>query len=218
VPAGGLFDERVLVVSEGFNALARPLVGVKRYEQRFDVWDRDGQVIGAVEPTFRDSAASKVFRALFALAFTTNARRNVLDYRLADRLGTKLLELEIRGEVLYVKDPVHGLVGSVSNTGGPGELEATFYAEAPATKLFQKSPPAIGMLRDKVDSPPYEYELRDTDGAVFARVSNSGDRRNVLELADGADPRLRTLAIGFACGLVDRIWLMVPRRSAGGDV
>jgi hypothetical protein len=29
--------EDVLVVSEGFDALARPLVGVKRYEQGFEV-------------------------------------------------------------------------------------------------------------------------------------------------------------------------------------
>ena len=41
-------------------------------------------------------------------------------------------------------------------------------------------------MRDKVDRPPFEYELT-------------------------------TLAVGFACGLVDRVWLLVLQIGSGGD-
>jgi hypothetical protein len=207
----------VIVVSEGFDALARPLVGVKRYEQKFEVWDRDGQMIGHVEPTHTDRAVDKVFRLLFAMVFTSSTRRDVLDFRVLDKLANTLLTLEVRGGILYVKDELGALVGSVQNTSSPGALEATFYAEAPATKLFQKSPEAIGSMNHKLDRPPFEYELKDARGAVFATVSNSGDRRNVLEIVDGADPRLRTLAVGFACAMVDRVWLQVRRVQTGGE-
>jgi hypothetical protein len=74
------------------------------------------------------------------------------------------------------------------------------------------------MLNDKVDRPPYVYELKRPDGAVFARVTNPemDGRKNTLEIVDGSDPRLRALALGFSCGLVDRVWLRVPQYS-GGD-
>ena len=207
--AGGLLHEPVLVVSEGFNALARPLVGVKRYEQKFDVWDRDGTPLGHVEPTHRDTFLDKVFRFVFALVFTSSTRRTSLDFRVLDKLGNTELLLEVRSSVLYVKDPAGELIGSISNTGRPGELEATFYAGAPATRLFQKDPESIAMLNDRVDRPPFAYELKTPAGTVFARVSNPGGRKNTLEILDGSDPRLRALAVGFTCGLVDRVWLQV---------
>ena len=214
--AGGVLDQPVVVVSEGFNALARPLVGIKRYEQVFAVLDGDGQVIGQVEPTFRDRGWDKVFRTLFSIVLGGSTRRNVLDYRLLDKFGSTVLEVEIRGSVLYVKIPERGLVGAVSNRSVPRRLEARFYAEAPAKKLFQKDPDVIATLHDVVDRPPFEYELKDARGTVFARVTNREDRLNRLELLDRSDPRLATLALGFACGLVDRIWLQIPIQPDNG--
>ena len=213
VSAGGLMQDDVLVVSQGFNALARPLAGVKKYEQKFDVWDRHGTPVGHIEPTFKDTAASKLFRFVFAVVFTSSTARNSLDYRLVDKLGNVELALEIRNQVLYVKNAAGELIGSVMNTSNPSELKAVFYAEAPARRLFQKDPPTIAALNDKVDRPPYSYELKRPDGAVFARVTNPerDGRRNTLEIVDGSDPRLRALALGFSCGLVDRVWFQIPQ-------
>ena len=215
--AGGILDEPVLVVSEGFDWLARKLVRQSRDEQVFEVWDGDGRQLGQVEPADRDPAVSKLFRLLFAMVFTSSSRRNARSLRVAEAGGATLLDLRIEGRVLLVRDAAGALVGEVHNTSPPGGLAATFYAEEVPRGLRGRTPPAAATMRDKVDRPPYEYELRNAGGAVFARVSNSGNRRNVLELLDRSDPRLATLAVGFACGLVDRIWLMARAVAAGGD-
>jgi hypothetical protein len=104
----------------------------------------------------------------------------------------------------------------VHNTSTPGTVDATFYGEEVPRGLRGRKPPPVATMRDKVDRPPYAYELRTPAGAALARVTNSGDRRNVLELLDRSDPRLVALAVGFACGLVDRVWLMATRISSGG--
>lgn len=211
VSAGGLMHEDVLLVSQGFDALSRAAVRVKKYEQRFDVWDRHRTPIGHIEPTHRDTGFDKLFRLVFAVIFTSGTGRNSLDFKVVDKLGNTELVLEFRARVLYVKNPVGELIGSIANTSRPAELEATFRDRAPAKGLFEKDPPAIATMNDRVDQPPYDYRLKTPDGTVFATVSNPGGRVNTLTIHDGSDPRLRALAVAFTCGLVDnRVWLQVP--------
>jgi hypothetical protein len=211
-----MLDEPVLVVSEGFNALARALVRQRRDEQIFEIWDGGGREIGRVEPADRDPVSSKLLRLIFALIFTSSARRNARSLRVVDGAGATLLDLRLEGRVVLVRDPAGTLVGEIHNISMVGRLKAAFYGEEVPRGLFRKTPPAIATLHHKVDQPPFEYELTSASGTVFARVSNSGNRRNALELLDRSDPRLATLALGFACGLVDRLWLRVPVGSSGG--
>ena len=89
------------------------------------------------------------------------------------------------------------------NTSPPVGLEASFFVDGEQ----------LATMRDTAGRPPYSYELTTPGGAVFARVSNPGGRVHTLEVLDRSDPRLVRLAVGFACGMADRVWVMAP---AGG--
>ena len=214
--AGGIFDEPVLVVSEGFNWLARRIVRQKDDEQRFEVWDPHQRVLAHVEPADRDSALGKAFRLALSLVFLGSTRRNVRKFRVVDPYGGTLLQLDLRGETLIVRGTGGDFVGEVRNTSPAGALEAKLFLEQVPRGLFAKWPEPAAVLRHKMDQPPFEYELETPGGSVVARVSNSGNRRNVLEVLDRSDPRLAALAVGFVCAMVDRFWLRARAVPTGG--
>jgi hypothetical protein len=203
---GGPFDHDTIVVSEGFNALARALTRTKAGEQTFEVWDANGTQIGVVEPADRDSAAAKGFRLLFALVFTSSTRRNNRRLRLVDMSGATLLQLHIAHSELRVSGPGGEELGEVRNVSRVrGDLAAEFVTDAP-----------VARASTPLDNPPYELAIIDAAGASLGRLVNEGDRRNRLELYSRPEPRLHALLVAFACGLVDRVWFYKPQASGYG--
>jgi hypothetical protein len=203
-------------VSEGLDALARQLVRERADAQTYPVWDRHGQRIGQVEPADTDSMGAKALRLGFSLLAGGDARRNDRRLRLADASGNTVLNLHIAGTALYVNGPGGEELGMVRNASDTSALKAEFTTEVPKRKVFFRRPAPVASATTKPDSPPYEFRITNGDGAPIARLVNNADRRNVLEIEQRPDERLHALLVGFACGLVDRVWLRKPRISHGG--
>jgi hypothetical protein len=213
---GGIFGESTLVVSEGLDGLARAIVRARADEQVFPVADADGRQIGQVEPTDRDSTGAKAFRLGFSLLFGGRTRRNDRRLRLADASGSTLLQLHIAGSALYVNGATGEEIGMVRNVSDSQWLRAEFTTEVPKKRLFFRWPDSVATARTKPDAPPYAFEITNGNDRTIARLTNEGDRRNVLAIHERPDDRVHALLVGFACGLVDRVWLRKPRDSGGG--
>ncbi|HEX8054144.1 MAG TPA: hypothetical protein VF517_14225 [Thermoleophilaceae bacterium] len=211
---GGILDESTLVVGEQANWLVRKLAPAET--RVCPVWDRDGQQIGQVEPTDRDSAGGKAVRFGLALLLTSSTRRNDRRLRLVDASGSTLLDLHIAGGALYVNGAGGEEIGMVRNVSDRQWLRAEFTTEVPKKKLFFRWPESVATARTKPDNPPYEFEITNGSGGTIARLTNDGDHRNVLAIHERPDDRVRALLVGFACGLVDRVWLTKPQDSGGG--
>ena len=212
-----MFGEPVLVVSEGFDRVMAKIAGRRFDEQTFEVWDGGGRELGRVEPTDRDSAASKLFRVLLSLVLLSSMKRDVRGLRVVDASGAPVLALRIEGDILVVRDPAGELVGVVSNESRPGGLDVNFYFDELPRGLRGRKPDPVATFHHKLDRPPFAYEVNTPAGAVIARVSNDADRRNALEILDAPDPRMRKLMVGFVCGMVDRVWLRSAPVPTGGN-
>lgn len=210
-----LVRERVLGVRDGMGWTARQLTGESVDSEAFAIFDEQGSQIGQVEHTERDSGGARVRRTVLALLGWGHGRREHHALRVSDAAGRTLGRLQIESLTLTVSDARGEWIGAVVNTSTPAQHKLEFHT-APQRKsgIFLQWGDPVASAVGGGDRPPFELEVRLADGASVARVTNGGDRMNVLEFTGDPDARLRTLIVGFACGLVDRVWIMKPKSSA----
>jgi hypothetical protein len=196
--------------------LTRKALGQPDDEQEFPVLDRDGRQIALVQPADRDSRTARVLRIAFTLIVGgRSTRRDVRDLRLVDNGGATLLAIHVRGGELRVYDAIGRDVGLVLNRSGPRESAAHFHEKIPQRKVFFRYGEPLAVATATAEDPPFEWAIESAAGTTIGRLSNEGNRRNVLERYGGMDDRLHTLLLAFACGLVDRVWIRRPRMGSG---